>query len=144
MARPRVNGRHLAQNVGEEVILLGTIRNKSSNGTNVEIMTMDGIQVNVTLSVPIDGNAEGYIELRGKLNSKSTMACSDYILLPSDVVDKFGKIILSSLSILSIGCLNLIVTHAIIIVDIHQYNHLVNLLKVMQSDANWWELVQYE
>ncbi|XP_033342635.2 replication protein A 14 kDa subunit-like [Megalopta genalis] len=117
MARPRVNGRHLAQNVGEEVILLGTIRNKSSNGTNIEIMTTDGVQVSVTLSVPIDGNAEGYIELRGKLNSKSTMACSDYILLPSDVVDKF---------------------------DIHQYNHLVNLLKVMQSDANWWELVQYE
>ncbi|XP_076382924.1 replication protein A 14 kDa subunit-like [Megalopta genalis] len=113
MERMRVNGRHLAQKVGEEVVLLGIIKNKSSNGTNVEIMTMDGIQVNVTLSVPIDGHAEGYIELRGKLNSKSTMACSYYILLPPDVVHKF---------------------------DTDQYNHCVNLLNVIQSDANWWEL----
>ncbi|XP_031849307.1 replication protein A 14 kDa subunit [Nomia melanderi] len=89
MLKKRIDGRRLAQNVGEQVILLGTIGKKSSNGRNMELRTTDGVSVNVTLPEPIDGNAEGYVELHGTLNSKSTMACSNYILLPPSMTEKF-------------------------------------------------------
>ncbi|XP_076647689.1 replication protein A 14 kDa subunit [Halictus rubicundus] len=89
MLKKRIDGRRLAQNVGEQVILLGTVGKKSSNGKNIEIRTTDGVQVNVTLPEPIDGNAEGYIELHGTLHSKSTMACSNYILFPPSLTEKF-------------------------------------------------------
>ncbi|XP_076291778.1 replication protein A 14 kDa subunit [Lasioglossum baleicum] len=89
MLKKRIDGRRLAQNVGEQVILLGTVEKKSSNSKNIEIRTTDGVQVNVTLPEPIDGNAEGYVELHGTLHSKSTMACSNYILFPPSMTEKF-------------------------------------------------------
>ncbi|CAK9798843.1 Replication protein A 14 kDa subunit [Anthophora quadrimaculata] len=89
MMKKRIDGHRLAQNIGEQVILLGTIVNKSSNGNNLELRTTDGVQVNVTLPEPIDGNAEGYIEVHGTLQSKSTMNCSNYIVFPPSVTEKF-------------------------------------------------------
>ena len=89
MLKKRIDGRRLAQNVGQQVILLGTVANKSSNGKNIELRTTDGVQVNVTLPNPIDGNAEGYIEVHGTLHSKSTMACDNFVLFPASMTDKF-------------------------------------------------------
>ncbi|XP_078042852.1 replication protein A 14 kDa subunit [Augochlora pura] len=110
----RVDGRHLSQFVGEEVILMGTVEKKSSNGTNIEIRTTDGVQVNVTLSKPVDENAEGYIEVHGILHSKSTMECKSYILVPPGVTDKF---------------------------DTNQYNELLTMLNVLGQN-DWWVVEQ--
>ncbi|OAD62561.1 Replication protein A 14 kDa subunit [Eufriesea mexicana] len=88
--KKRIDGRRLAQNIGEQVILLGTIGKKSSSGKNLELRTTDGIQVNVTLPDPIDSNAEGYIEVHGTLHSKSTMNCSNYIVFPPNMTENFG------------------------------------------------------
>ncbi|XP_043798351.1 replication protein A 14 kDa subunit-like [Apis laboriosa] len=87
--KKRIDGRRLAQNIGEQVILLGTIGKKSSNGRNLELRTTDGVQVNITLPEPIDGNAEGYIEVHGTLQSKSTMNCSNYIVFPLSLTEEF-------------------------------------------------------
>ncbi|XP_076243777.1 replication protein A 14 kDa subunit [Calliopsis andreniformis] len=87
--KKRIDGRRLAQNIGDQVILLGTVGKKSSNGKNIELRTTDGVVVNVTLPEPIDGNAEGYIEVHGTVHSKSTMACSSYILFPPSMTEKF-------------------------------------------------------
>ncbi|XP_043264590.1 replication protein A 14 kDa subunit-like [Colletes gigas] len=89
MHKNRIDGRRLAQNIGEQVILLGTVGKKSSNGKNIELKTTDGVQVNVTLPEPIDGNADGYIEVHGTVHSKSTMACSNYILFPASMTENF-------------------------------------------------------
>nr|XP_003707748.2 PREDICTED: replication protein A 14 kDa subunit-like [Megachile rotundata]XP_012151276.1 PREDICTED: replication protein A 14 kDa subunit-like [Megachile rotundata] len=91
MMKNRIDGHRLAQNVGELVILLGTVGKKSSNGKNIELKTTDGVAVNVTLPEPIDSNVEGYIEVHGTLNSKSTMACSSYILFPSSMTEDFDS-----------------------------------------------------
>ncbi|XP_043595250.1 uncharacterized protein LOC122573223 isoform X1 [Bombus pyrosoma] len=97
MIKKRIEGRQLAQNVGEQVIILGTIGkvrdlfdiNKGSNGKNIELKTTDGVQVNVTLPVPIDNDAEGYIEIHGTLQSASTMNCSNYIVFPLSMTENF-------------------------------------------------------
>ncbi|XP_043500590.1 uncharacterized protein LOC122523089 [Polistes fuscatus] len=89
MAKERINGRYLPQKVGEEVILLGTISRKSSNGRGIELLTTDGIKVNVTLNEPLSGNDEGYIEVHGIAQSKSTISCNNYILFPSDLTCTF-------------------------------------------------------
>ena len=111
MSKQRIDGRRLPQNVGQQVILLGTVENKSSNGQNIELRTTDGVQVNVTLPNPIDGNAEGYIEVHGKLHSKSTMACDNFILFPASMTEKF---------------------------DAEQYNELMDILNVL--GPNKWRL----
>lgn len=49
------------------------------------------MQVNVTLPVPIDNDAEGYIEIHGTLQSASTMNCSNYIVFPLSMTENFGK-----------------------------------------------------
>ncbi|XP_033189497.1 uncharacterized protein LOC117231309 [Bombus vosnesenskii] len=89
MIKKRIEGRQLAQNVGEQVIILGTIGKKGSNGKNIEVKTTDGVQVNVTLPVPIDNDAEGYIEIHGTLQSASTMNCSNYIVFPLSMTENF-------------------------------------------------------
>lgn len=89
MLKKRIDGRRLAQNIGEQVILLGTVGKKSSNGRSIELTTTDGVLVNVTLPEPIDGNPEGYIEIQGTAQSKSTVACSSYILFPASMTGKF-------------------------------------------------------
>ncbi|XP_029046593.1 replication protein A 14 kDa subunit-like [Osmia bicornis bicornis] len=91
MVKSRIDGFRLAQNVGGEVIILGTIEKKSSNGQNIELKTTDGVQVNVTLPEPLDFNAEGYIEVHGTLNSKSTMSCSSYVLFPPSMTEDFDS-----------------------------------------------------
>ncbi|KAF7417818.1 hypothetical protein HZH68_000471 [Vespula germanica] len=89
MAKKRINGRYLGQNIGEEAILLGTINRKSSNGKNIELLTTDGVQVNVTLNEALDINAEGYIEIHGTVQSKGTMSCNSFILFPTSMTAKF-------------------------------------------------------
>ncbi|KAI4473565.1 hypothetical protein M0804_015283 [Polistes exclamans] len=89
MAKERITGRYLSQKVGEEVILLGTISRKSSNGKSIELLTTDDIKVNVTLNEPLSGNDEGYIEVHGIAQSKSTISCNNYILFPSNITCTF-------------------------------------------------------
>ncbi|CAL7941082.1 unnamed protein product [Xylocopa violacea] len=104
MMKRRIDGRRLAQNIGEQVFLLGTIRNKSSSGQNLELVTTDGVQINVTLPKPIDGNAEGYIEVTGTLQSKCTMKCSNYIVFPPSITEDF---------------------------DVEQYNEMMDILYIL-------------
>lgn len=89
MTKKRVNGKLLPSNVGQAVILLGVITKKSSNGKSIEVTTTDNTPVNVTLPEPLDGNAEGYIEVHGTLQSKSTMSCNFYITFPTSMTEKF-------------------------------------------------------
>lgn len=89
MIKKRVNGKFLSSNIGQTVILLGVITKKSPNGKSIEITTTDNASVNVTLPEPLDGNAEGYIELHGTLQSKSTMSCNFYVTFPSAMTEKF-------------------------------------------------------
>ncbi|KZC14806.1 PREDICTED: uncharacterized protein LOC107192914 [Dufourea novaeangliae] len=85
----RIDGRRLVQNAGEKVILLGTVVKTGFQGKNIELRTTDGVHVNVTLPECIDENTEGYIEVHGTLQSKSTMACHSYILFPLSMTEKF-------------------------------------------------------
>ncbi|XP_043522223.1 replication protein A 14 kDa subunit-like [Frieseomelitta varia] len=89
MIKKRIDGRRLGQNIGNQVILLGTIGKKSSNGKNLELRTTDGVQVNVTLPEPIDSEAEGYIEVHGTLQSSTTMNCSNYVVFPLSMTEDF-------------------------------------------------------
>ncbi|KAG7205794.1 hypothetical protein KM043_007739 [Ampulex compressa] len=109
MVKKRIDGRRLAQNVGEQVILLGTVANKSSNGKNIELKTTDGASVNVTLPEPLDSNVEGYLEVHGTLQSKSTMSCSSFVNFPVHMTDGF---------------------------DVDQYNEMIVVLNVL-GDKKW-------
>ncbi|XP_015172045.1 PREDICTED: uncharacterized protein LOC107064166 isoform X2 [Polistes dominula] len=77
MAKERVNGRYLSQKIGEDVILLGTISRKSSNGKSIELLTTDSMKVNVTFDQPLSGNDEGYIEVHGVAQSKEANQYND-------------------------------------------------------------------
>lgn len=90
MITKRIAGRYLAQHIGDEVILLGTINRKSSNGKNVELRTVDGTQVNVTLAETLNGDLEDYIEVYGTVQSKGTMSCRSYIHFPPAKTQKFN------------------------------------------------------
>ncbi|KAK2582056.1 hypothetical protein KPH14_002761 [Odynerus spinipes] len=87
----RIDGRNLAKHLGDQVILLGTIKRKGANGKNIELLTTDGVQVNVTLNEALDVNAEGYIEIHGTAQSSSTVLCSYYILFPSYMTATFSE-----------------------------------------------------
>ncbi|XP_015172044.1 PREDICTED: uncharacterized protein LOC107064166 isoform X1 [Polistes dominula] len=89
MAKERVNGRYLSQKIGEDVILLGTISRKSSNGKSIELLTTDSMKVNVTFDQPLSGNDEGYIEVHGVAQSKGTISCKNYILFPPNLTCNF-------------------------------------------------------
>ncbi|XP_076756756.1 replication protein A 14 kDa subunit [Xylocopa sonorina] len=115
MMKRRIDGRRLAQNIGEQVFLLGTIRNKSSSGQNLELMTTDGVQINVSLPEPIDGNAGGYIEVSGTLQSKCTMKCTNYILFPPSMTEDF---------------------------DVEQYNEMMDILNILGPKK--WRFSDYD
>ncbi|KOX72417.1 hypothetical protein WN51_01516 [Melipona quadrifasciata] len=112
MIKKRIDGRRLGQNIGNQVILLGTIGKKSSNGRNLELRTTDGVQVNVTLPEPIDSEAEGYIEVHGTLQSSTTMYCSNYVLTYSCIVRQQKA-------------------RKVFITDTDQYNQLLIILNVL-------------
>ncbi|XP_017886430.1 uncharacterized protein LOC108628773 [Ceratina calcarata] len=89
--KPRITSQLTNKYIGKEVILLGTVRNKSSNGKNLEILSTDGGAINVTIPEPIDGNVEGYIEVHGILQSRTTMNCSRYIIFPPEISNEFDE-----------------------------------------------------
>ncbi|KAK1124972.1 hypothetical protein K0M31_006310 [Melipona bicolor] len=107
MIKRRINGRRLGQNIGNQVVLLGTIGKKSSNGKNLELRTTDGVQVNITLPEPIDSEAEGYIEVHGTLQSSTTMYCSNYVVFPLSMTEDFDtdqyNQLLTILNVLGLG-----------------------------------------
>lgn len=89
--KPRITSQLANKYLGKEVILLGTVRNKSSNGKNLEILSVDGGVINVTIPEPVDGNVEGYIEVHGVLQSRTTMNCNSYVIIPPEVSNDFDE-----------------------------------------------------
>lgn len=58
---------------------------------SAEITTTDDARINVTFLEPLDSNESGYIEVRGTVKSKSTMACNNFICFPSKMTKDFGE-----------------------------------------------------
>ncbi|XP_033219782.1 replication protein A 14 kDa subunit-like [Belonocnema kinseyi] len=90
MLKKRIRGQDLPQNMGEVVILLGKVLSAGQDGKSVQIKTTDDVQVNVALPEPIDGNAEGYIEVSGTVKSKSTLSASSFTLFPPEMTENFS------------------------------------------------------
>ncbi|XP_066586198.1 replication protein A 14 kDa subunit-like [Prorops nasuta] len=86
----RISGNQLGQHVGDEVVLIGTVTRKTTNGMNIELCTTDNTQVNVTLPEPITDNVEGYIEVYGTAQSKSTLSCKRYVVFPPHMTEYFN------------------------------------------------------
>ncbi|XP_051176903.1 uncharacterized protein LOC127291704 [Leptopilina boulardi] len=72
----RIRGQDLAQNIGEEVILLGKVGMVSPNGKSIELVTLDDVKVNISLPEPFNGNSQCYLEIHGNVQSKTTVLCN--------------------------------------------------------------------
>jgi replication factor A3 len=55
------------------------------------LLTTDNVSVNVSLPEPIDGIAEGFVEVYGTALSKSTVSCKKYIIFPPELTENFGN-----------------------------------------------------
>lgn len=62
-----------------------------SNPSYIEITTTDDIRINVMLPQPFDGDVSGFIEVRGTVKSKSTMACDSFICFSANMTKDFGE-----------------------------------------------------
>ncbi|KAI4495881.1 hypothetical protein M0802_008287 [Mischocyttarus mexicanus] len=95
--KERIMGHDLPTKIGKEIVILGTISRRSSNGQGIELLTTDGVKVNAILNEPLNGNEEGYVEVSGIPQSKGTISCTNYVIFPSDVthtfqVDQYNKV----------------------------------------------------
>lgn len=50
----------------------------SPSSKSIELVTTDDVKVNVSLPEPFDGNHEGYLEVYGAVQSKTTVLCDSY------------------------------------------------------------------
>lgn len=100
----RIDGHQLSRKVGEEVIILGTISKVSSSGKNLQLKTTDHVLVNVALPEPVNTEVNGYVQVEGTVQSKSTIECSKYMLFPSSMTNDF---------------------------DVEQYNQLLTILNLL-------------
>ncbi|XP_043460758.1 uncharacterized protein LOC122497597 [Leptopilina heterotoma] len=80
----RIRGQDLSQNVNEEVILMGKLGMLSPNGKSFELVTLDDVKVNVSLSEPFDGNSDCYLEVHGTVQSKTTVLCTAFFVFPTE------------------------------------------------------------
>ncbi|XP_012282543.1 uncharacterized protein LOC105700882 isoform X2 [Orussus abietinus] len=88
MKKERVNGQDLAQHIGEEAILLGEVKEINPLGKSVQLRAPDDTIVNVTLPTPINEYCDGYLEVWGTIQSKSTMSCFSYVFFPRTMFKK--------------------------------------------------------
>ncbi|XP_012282542.1 uncharacterized protein LOC105700882 isoform X1 [Orussus abietinus] len=91
MKKERVNGQDLAQHIGEEAILLGEVKEINPLGKSVQLRAPDDTIVNVTLPTPINEYCDGYLEVWGTIQSKSTMSCFSYVFFPRTMFKKHDE-----------------------------------------------------
>ncbi|XP_048510501.1 replication protein A 14 kDa subunit-like isoform X2 [Athalia rosae] len=89
MIKKRINGQLLAQHIGDQMILLGFVNKVNSNGTSLELKTSDNMLVTVDLQEPIDSCLEGYVEVHGTVQSKSTVSCNSFVQFPPEMTEEF-------------------------------------------------------
>ncbi|XP_012533570.1 uncharacterized protein LOC105835117 [Monomorium pharaonis] len=89
MSDKRILGKRLGQRIGQDVIVLGRVTEKSSDGMSAEITTTDDAHINVTFPEPLDSDASDYIEVRGTVKSKSTMSCKNFLCFPPNLTADF-------------------------------------------------------
>ncbi|XP_046412669.1 replication protein A 14 kDa subunit-like [Neodiprion fabricii] len=111
MIKKRINGQLVSQHIGDQIILLGSINKINPSGTSMELKTSDNMIITVSLSEPIDSHLEGYIEVHGTVQSKSSISCSNFVRFPNEMTEKF---------------------------DLEQYNDLILLSNTLGS--NKWKM----
>ncbi|XP_015608775.1 replication protein A 14 kDa subunit [Cephus cinctus] len=87
----RCDAARLGQKIGEEVILLGKITHLSSSGKEAVIETTDHAKIHVAFLEPIDGHPVGYVEVHGKVESKSKILCENLVEFSDDAAADFDE-----------------------------------------------------
>ncbi|KAH0544234.1 uncharacterized protein LOC123274222 [Cotesia glomerata] len=76
--RLHIGGKHVAENVNENVVIEGYLTKLSSDGKNVELKTFDETKINVALNSPYSDEVSGIMQVFGTVTSKSTIAADTY------------------------------------------------------------------
>jgi len=89
IVRPRINGDLMTKFMSKQVHILGKATEVENNGVAFKLITSDNITVTVHLHEPYDGIIDGFVEVFGKVTSKTSVLCDNLAVVPPEHTDNF-------------------------------------------------------